>query len=213
MARGGRPPLFFGCARPPHPLLPPTRGGLDGRFSDRTPRPARCTRPRHCPSLAAQRPHTDVGPSPTATRRIAASSVRHLAVYTSMPHSLIQDLLRGKDTTASAIRKVILHQYPNCAMCPSKACDDLGADLLIRTDDFSILFGVELRGKFCGVHEIAEHDRELPTFSVRRSAVDGVQPVGRAVPGQAVVVLVAQIERRLPGQFSDSPVHTSISPS
>src|SRR6476646_10731637 len=30
------------------------------------------------------------------------------AAYLSMPHSLIQNLLRGKDTTAQAIREVIL---------------------------------------------------------------------------------------------------------
>src|SRR5215813_2590943 len=75
-ARGGRPPLFFGCAPPPHPLPPPTRGGLDEWFSDRTPTPVRYTPRRHAPAWPPQRPHTDGDPSPTATRRTAASSVR-----------------------------------------------------------------------------------------------------------------------------------------
>src|SRR5712671_301268 len=62
-----------------------------------------------CPSLAAstaayrRRSFSDSHPK---NRCIFCSTS---AVYTSMPHSLIQDLLRGKDTTASAIRKVILH--------------------------------------------------------------------------------------------------------
>jgi hypothetical protein len=49
-----------------------------------------------------------------------------------------------------------------------KACDDLGADLLIRTDDFPILFGIELRREFRGVHQITKHNGELPTFRVGR---------------------------------------------
>src|SRR5438105_15164018 len=46
-----------------------------------------------------------------------------------------------------------------------KACDDLGADPLIRTDDFAILFGVELGREFGGFHQITEHDGELAAFS------------------------------------------------
>jgi len=42
--------------------------------------------------------------------------------------------------------------------------DDLRADLLIRTDDFSILFGVELGGEFGGIDQVTEHDRQLPSF-------------------------------------------------
>src|SRR5712691_3241799 len=75
---GGRPPPFFGCAQPPHPLPPPARGGLDGWFSDRTPRPARCTRPRHAPAWPPRRLHIDGDPFPTATRRTASSSLRSL---------------------------------------------------------------------------------------------------------------------------------------
>src|SRR5712671_4142960 len=66
-----------------------------------------------CPSLAAstaayrRRSFSDSHPK---NRCIFCSTS---AVYTSMPHSLIQDLLRGKDTTASAIRKVILHHILN----------------------------------------------------------------------------------------------------
>jgi hypothetical protein len=47
---------------------------------------------------------------------------------------------------------------------PVKTSDDLGADLLISPDDFAILFGVELRREFRGVHQITEHDGELPSF-------------------------------------------------
>ena len=42
-----------------------------------------------------------------------------------------------------------------------KACDDLGADLLIRLDDFSILFRIELTGELRGIDKITEHHREL----------------------------------------------------
>src|SRR5712664_3828906 len=69
-----------------------------------------------CPSLAAstaayrRRSFSDSHPK---NRCIFCSTS---AVYTSMPHSLIQDLLRGKDTTASAIRKVILHHILTCPL-------------------------------------------------------------------------------------------------
>src|SRR4029450_13922618 len=61
-----------------------------------------------CPSLAAS----------TAAYRRRSFSDNHpknrcifcsiSAEYPSMPHSLIQNLLRGQDTTAQAIREVIL---------------------------------------------------------------------------------------------------------
>src|SRR6266436_3311540 len=72
-----------------------------------------------CPSLAAstaayrRRSFSDSHPK---NRCIFCSTS---AVYTSMPHSLIQDLLRGKDTTASAIRKVILHHILSDPAVPS----------------------------------------------------------------------------------------------
>src|SRR5512145_2517856 len=46
--------------------------------------------------------------------------------------------------------------------------DDFSTDLLICTDDCAILFGIELGREFRGVHQITEHDRELPSFRVRR---------------------------------------------
>jgi len=49
-----------------------------------------------------------------------------------------------------------------------RALDDLRTDPLIRTDDFAILFGVELGREFGGIDQVAEHDRELPTFRVGR---------------------------------------------
>src|SRR5215813_5883267 len=61
-----------------------------------------------CPSLAAstaayrRRSFSDSHPK---NRRIFCSTS---AAYPSMPHSLIQNVLCGKDTTASAIREVIL---------------------------------------------------------------------------------------------------------
>src|SRR5215813_10618965 len=44
------------------------------------------------------------------------------------------------------------------------ALDDLGTDPLVCTDHVTPVFGVELGGKFCGVHEITKHDRELTAF-------------------------------------------------
>src|SRR5215470_14633329 len=61
-----------------------------------------------CPSLAAstaayrRRSFSDSHPK---NRCIFCSTS---AVYTSMPHSLIRDLLCGKDTAAQAIREVIV---------------------------------------------------------------------------------------------------------
>src|SRR2546423_5393442 len=48
------------------------------------------------------------------------------------------------------------------------ALDDLRTAPLIRTDDFSIRFGVELGGECRGVHQITEHHRQLPSFRVGR---------------------------------------------
>src|SRR5215468_8832315 len=74
-----------------------------------------------CPSLAAS----------TAAYRRRSFSDSHQknrcivwstsAVYTSMPHSLIRDLLCGKDTAAQAIREVIVdHVLKGCATCCAK---------------------------------------------------------------------------------------------
>src|SRR6516165_9482311 len=49
-----------------------------------------------------------------------------------------------------------------------KACDDLRTGSLIRTDDFPVLFGIELGGKFGGVHQITEHHSQLAAFSFGR---------------------------------------------
>src|SRR2546427_7822521 len=46
--------------------------------------------------------------------------------------------------------------------------DDFSTSRLIGTDDFPVLFGVELGGKFGRVHQITKHHRELPSFCVRR---------------------------------------------
>src|SRR5262245_21001797 len=48
------------------------------------------------------------------------------------------------------------------------ALDDFSTSSLIGTDDFSILFGVELGGEFRGIDQVDEHDGELTAFSVRR---------------------------------------------
>src|SRR5262245_32335370 len=52
---------------------------------------------------------------------------------------------------------------------PIIASNHLGTDGLVGTDHVSILFGVELRGEFRGIDQVAEHDGELPSFRVRRS--------------------------------------------
>src|SRR6516162_9909769 len=51
---------------------------------------------------------------------------------------------------------------------PIKALNDFRASTLVRTDDFSILFGIELGGEFGGIHEVAEHHGELAAFRIRR---------------------------------------------
>src|SRR5262245_5200828 len=49
-----------------------------------------------------------------------------------------------------------------------KTSDDLGADLLICTDNVSILFRIKLGGELRGVHEVTEHHGELAAFGLRR---------------------------------------------
>src|SRR5262250_145882 len=53
----------------------------------------------------------------------------------------------------------IVHQEPvtkKLSNMSIKTGDDLGADLLIRTHDLPILFGVELAGEFGGIDKVAE---------------------------------------------------------
>src|SRR5712691_12954215 len=45
-----------------------------------------------------------------------------------------------------------------------KTCDHLGTDLLIRPDDFSILFGIKSARESGGIDQVAEHHRELAPF-------------------------------------------------
>src|SRR3989440_10891969 len=73
--------------------------------------------PPPCPSLAAstaayrRRSFSDSHPK---NRCIFCSTS---AVYTSMPHSLIRDLLCGKDTVAQAIREVIFNHVLSQGCC------------------------------------------------------------------------------------------------
>ena len=53
-----------------------------------------------------------------------------------------------------------------------KALNDFRTSTLVRTDDFAILFGIELGGEFGGIHEVAEHHRELAALGVRRGRDD-----------------------------------------
>src|SRR4030095_15527425 len=46
-----------------------------------------------------------------------------------------------------------------------KACDDLGADLLIRPYHVTVHFGVELTGELRRIYKITEHHGQLATFS------------------------------------------------
>src|SRR5438067_5931977 len=50
---------------------------------------------------------------------------------------------------------------------PIVALDNFRTSRLIGTDDFPVLFGVELGGKFSGIDQVAEHDGELAAFRVR----------------------------------------------
>src|SRR6266567_4741960 len=52
------------------------------------------------------------------------------------------------------------------------ALDNFGTHPLIRTDHVTPVFWVELRGQFCGVHEVTEEDRELAAFSFGRGRGD-----------------------------------------
>src|SRR5262245_43927647 len=49
---------------------------------------------------------------------------------------------------------------------PIIALNDLGTDLLVYTDHVTPVFWVELAGELRGVHQITEHDGELPSFSL-----------------------------------------------
>jgi hypothetical protein len=61
-----------------------------------------------------------------------------------------------------------------------KTLDDFRTSSLIGTDHLTVLFGVELRGQFGGIDQVAEHDRELTAFCLR-----GVLDVGcRATLGK-----------------------------
>src|SRR5712691_128993 len=68
---------------------------------------------------------------------------------------------------------------------PIIALNDFRADLLIRTDDFAILFGVELRGQFGGIDQVTKHQGELPSFRVgsRRCSRTGFNQRGGLVLG------------------------------
>src|SRR5215468_2317306 len=48
---------------------------------------------------------------------------------------------------------------------PIVALDNLGTHLLIGTDDFPVLFGVEVAGELGRVHQVAEHHSQLPSLS------------------------------------------------
>src|SRR5262249_34341145 len=52
---------------------------------------------------------------------------------------------------------------------PIVALDDFCTSRLIRTDHVTPVFRVELAGQLGGVHEVAEHHRELPAFRVKKS--------------------------------------------
>jgi len=49
---------------------------------------------------------------------------------------------------------------------PIVALDNVGAHPLICPDYVPVLFGIELGGEFRGVHEVAKHHGELPSFRV-----------------------------------------------
>src|SRR5712691_3840778 len=79
-----------------------------------------------------------------------------------------------------------------------KTCDDLRTNTLIRPDDFSIFFGVELAGECGGIDEVTEHDRELTAFSfwsMRGGVWDCARSGGEfrfrfACPNQHLTVLI-----------------------
>ena len=53
------------------------------------------------------------------------------------------------------------------------ALNDFRTQRLIGTHHVPVLFRVELRGEFGGIHQVAEHDRELATFRFGWSEVRG----------------------------------------
>src|SRR6185436_7898421 len=91
-----------------------------------------------CPNLAAstaayrRRSFSDSHPK----NRCIFCSIS--AEYPSMPHSLIQNLLRGQDTTAQAIREVILDHILSAAHrnCPARCCARLIAPPVWRGESF-----------------------------------------------------------------------------
>src|SRR6266704_2327522 len=94
-----------------------------------------------CPSLAAstaayrRRSFSDSHPK---NRCIFCSTS---AAYPSMPHSLIQNLLRGKDTTASAIREVILDHILRAVPRPDfslRGIDGTQTELHLPEDIFDL---------------------------------------------------------------------------
>jgi len=55
------------------------------------------------------------------------------------------------------------------------ALDNVGTHPLIRTYHVPVVFGIELAGEFGRVHQIAKHDRELPSFRVGRRRCNRVE--------------------------------------
>src|SRR5215831_3890547 len=56
---------------------------------------------------------------------------------------------------------------------PIVALDDFRTSRLIGTDDFPVLFGIELARQFGRVYQIAKHDGELAAFSFWRRRLGG----------------------------------------
>jgi hypothetical protein len=51
---------------------------------------------------------------------------------------------------------------------PVIASNQLRTGGLVGTDHVPVVFGIELAGEFGGIDQVAEHDRELPSFRVGR---------------------------------------------
>jgi len=78
-----------------------------------------------------------------------------------------------------------------------KTLDDFRTNSLIGTDHLPRLFGVELRGQFGGIDQVAEHDCELTAFGLR-----GVLDVGcRATWGKMGFLAIRK--RRTRGRRRD----------
>ena len=60
-----------------------------------------------------------------------------------------------------------------------EALDDLCAGGLIRPDHFPVVFGIELAGEADGIHQVAEHYRQLPPFGVGGARCDWCRGVLR----------------------------------